>query len=150
MSTFLKLPLPTGESVTLWHLNFSHVSETRGVIRKRNFTVDGGETENDDKVFENFVKNGFLSNSLLAFSCYLSTEVFKKFICFMDLTNNAVRIPFGEVGDKVWTEWNCSREDSVSGQISTADESGESNGTMLDSRTVTQTSTRPTLAFRDL
>lgn len=40
--------------------------------------MDGGETENDDKVFENFVKNGFLSNSLLAFLVTCQQRFLKK------------------------------------------------------------------------
>ena len=56
--------------------------------------MDGGETENNDKVFEDFVKNGFWLNSLLAFLVICQQRFLKKvYLLWVDLTNNAVRIP---------------------------------------------------------
>lgn len=40
--------------------------------------MDGGETENNDKVFEDFVKNGFWLNSLLAFLVICQQRFLKK------------------------------------------------------------------------
>lgn len=54
MSNFVKLLWPpplssplVGEGVTFRCFNFSHVSETRGVLRTRNLIVDRGEMKNN-------------------------------------------------------------------------------------------------------
>lgn len=104
--------------------------------------MDGGETENNDKVFENCVKNAFLSNSLLAFLVICQQRFLKKvYLLWVDLTNNAVRIPL----EKWETKWN--RDGTVLEKIVLVGRSQLQMRVLkvlmvLDSRTVTQTSTR--------